>query len=77
MRIHRVTLDTRNFHFEAYGSTKLEARVALDETLRRHADDFGLADDWMDEYEDDAFEHFEFEVGEGFRDRHVLVRRDN
>jgi hypothetical protein len=77
MRIVRATLDTINFHFEAYGETAEAARNTLIWTLAKHGEQYRLNYGWYEDYISDGswIEYFEFAVGDGFRDRHELVKR--
>ena len=49
MNIWRCHLNSRNFSFEAYGATALEARETFAKGLRRHADKTGADQAWADE----------------------------
>lgn len=62
-----VTLETRNFSFEAHGATEEQANETMGRLLRRHGQQYGLPSDWSDPYLD-AFKTREFLPGVGFRD---------
>lgn len=62
-----VTLDTRHFSFEAHGITETDANEAMGRTLAQHGRQYGLPDDWADEFLS-GFETRPFLPGFGFRD---------
>lgn len=45
--IYRAELDTRHFHFEAFGDTQSDALGALISGLERHAIAYKLDSGWM------------------------------
>lgn len=64
-----VTLETRNFSFEAHGRTEEEANEAMGRTLTRHAAQYTLPADWWADYE---FATRLFRPGTAFRDGEAL-----
>lgn len=47
-------LETRNFSFQALGSSDTAARLALTKTLNIHAEQYGLNYTWFHDYRDDV-----------------------
>lgn len=71
--LHRARLETRNFEFEAFGYSKIQAETALVAGLAVHAKQHRLPWDWFN-LEDVQFT----EIGTGFayRDREPLLTKD-
>jgi hypothetical protein len=46
----QAKLETRNFFFSAYGQTTSHAKNALIRGLVHHGKQYGLDDDWLDDY---------------------------
>lgn len=67
--IHKASLDTKHFSFEAYGLRKSDALMALGDGLRMHQEQYQLADGWFDM---DGVEYREIELGAAYRDRERL-----
>lgn len=65
--IYKATLETRNFLFEAYGTTKQDAEVQLGLTLVKHGMKMGLPMGWHNEYVEEI-KAVAFELGCGYRD---------
>lgn len=65
----RATLDTKNFHFEAYGENHIAARDALINGLNRHAAAYDLAADW---FSPKNIEYFEIQIGRAYRDSEII-----
>ena len=51
----KATLQTRNFEFTAYGQTTSHARNAMMRGLVNHGKQYGLDDDWLDDYVDSIY----------------------
>lgn len=51
--LHKITFESRNFLFEAYGTSSAAAHENLIEGLKEHARQAQIAEDWFREYEDD------------------------
>lgn len=49
----QVTLETRNFTFEAFGETEKEAGDTLTLALQKHADQYRLPRDWWYDFKRD------------------------
>lgn len=64
--IYQATYDSRNFGFEAYDHTEVEARGTLVAGLRQHARTHDIPLDWFDEQD---IEVRTFTFGEAYRDR--------
>ena len=69
MKIYRAEYESRNFHFEGYGTTESQAKKALMLALKRHTKQFKLDKDWY--HKDDIFV-LEYEIGEPYRDRSIV-----
>lgn len=65
----RATLDTRNFHFEAYGEDCADASAVLIDGLNRHAIAYQLPADW---FSPEDIEHFEIQIGRAYRDSEII-----
>ncbi|WP_454906793.1 hypothetical protein [Variovorax gossypii] len=67
--LHRVSLDTRNFHFEAFGTSAEHALSALRAALTVHVEQHRgrVASTWVDEVMEDV-EAKAIEIGVGYRD---------
>jgi hypothetical protein len=65
-----VTLETKNFSFEAHGYTEEEANEAMGVALNVHRDQYGLHDEWWSEYD---FQTHRFEPGLCFRNGERLA----
>ena len=62
MKFWQVTLETRNFSFEAYGVRKSDALTAMCELMRKHAEQYALPETWAD-FEDVNFREFKMDCG--------------
>ena len=71
MKIYRARYESRNFSFEALGSTKSQALDAIYEGLKTHAEQYGLAAEWWREFENDLFV-YEVTIGVCLRDGQPL-----
>lgn len=71
MTFFRASLDTRNFSFEAFGTTKGNAEVQLGLTLVKHGLQYKLPIGWHNQYVDDI-KVSEFSMGCGYRDGEKL-----
>jgi hypothetical protein len=71
MKLWQATLDTRNFHFEAFAADKADAWSALFQALVRHGKHYGLPEDWISEYLD-AIEYRAVTLGSAYRDREPI-----
>lgn len=67
--LYIATLDTRNFSFEAFGTTQTEARNALKAGCDRHAETYKIKSDF---YDDEAIEVREAVIGAAYRDREAI-----
>jgi hypothetical protein len=65
----RATLDTKNFHFEAYGEDYAAACAVLIDGLNRHAIAYQLPADW---FSPEDIEHFEIQIGRAYRDSEII-----
>jgi len=63
--------DSRNFSFESFGATKAEALIEFAAGLRRHADETGARQSWVDEMITEA-EPRQVSIGGFYRDRERL-----
>lgn len=68
MTIWQATLETRNFSFEAYGTRKSDALMAMGDLLWKHGEQYELESDWCADLMDDIVFR-EIELGAGYRDR--------
>lgn len=50
--IHRASLETRSFSFEAFGTSQVEALAALRAGFEKHAKGYHLAPNWWEEFAD-------------------------
>jgi len=71
MTLYKATLETRNFSFEAYGTTEGEARLALYSGLNVHAAQYSVTASNVRDLKVDV-EVRAIEVGKCYRDREVL-----
>jgi len=69
--IFRATLETRSFHFEAFGSDHDSAWAALVQGLKRHGKQYRIAADWFGEFIGDI-EVTELALDVAYRDRQVI-----
>jgi hypothetical protein len=71
MKFWQARLETRNFSFEAYGTTDEKARDALITAFKKHAAQWKISPDW---WEDSATDigYREIELGRAYRDREPL-----
>jgi hypothetical protein len=53
MTFIKVSLETRNFVFEAFGLDKYEAFAALEQGFKTHAKQYKLPFTWVDEFRED------------------------
>lgn len=69
--IHRAALCTRNFTFEAFGATHVQAGAALLKGLLAHGKQYRLRAGW---YEQDipSIERTSFALGAAYRDREAV-----
>jgi hypothetical protein len=67
--IYRAEIETRAFHFEAFGVTADEARASLDRGLEKHAAQHNLDPAWRDGLE---MRVMPFTLGACYRDREVI-----
>lgn len=67
----RAVYESRNFSFEAFGTTEDEAREVLLDGLNIHADQYGCDSDWF--HSEDIFVE-KIESGRAFRDHQPLRR---
>lgn len=51
--MYRASLETRNFHFEAFGKTEQDAYAALRNGFGRHASQYQLEPSWWRQFEGD------------------------
>lgn len=65
-----VTLETKNFTFEAHGYTEEEANEAMGVALTEHQRQYGLEPDWWSDYD---FATHRFEPGLAFRNGERLA----
>lgn len=72
--LHRVSLDTRTFHFEAFGTSAEHALSALRAALTVHVEQHRgrVASTWVDEVMEDV-EAKAIEIGVGYRDGERLA----
>lgn len=51
----RILVHSRNFDFESFGNTEVEARTMLEAGLKKHQSQYpGATDEWIKEILDDA-----------------------
>lgn len=50
--IYLATAESRNFSFQAVGSSEQSAMLALNDGLRIHADQYDLDPEWFEEWAD-------------------------
>lgn len=68
----KAEVETRNFHFEAYGASEREALEALRAGLTRHSEQYAVSAQWID----DCMESpriTAITVGTCYRDREALA----
>ncbi len=63
--IWQASVESRNFYFEAYGTTAVEAMKALKVGLERHAEQYKLSKTW---FKDDEITLIEYELNVPYRD---------
>jgi hypothetical protein len=69
--IYRAAIDTRHFHFEAYGNDAEEARANLLRGLYKHAAQYSLEPGWAATTARDA-DVLPFALGACYRDREAI-----
>lgn len=74
MTFFRASLETRNFHFEAFDVTEAAARETLRLGLLHHARDYAIPADWLKEFVDDIHVA-EIGLGTVLRDRQQMEIR--
>lgn len=73
--LHKITFESRNFLFEAYGASSAIARHNLISGLKEHARQAQIAEDWFREYEDDFnVEIIDLSRPACMRDRYNLLK---
>ena len=71
MKFWQASLDTRNFSFEAYGTTDEKARNVLIAAFKKHAIRSKMTPDWWEAFAD-GIRYREIELGAAYRDREAL-----
>jgi hypothetical protein len=70
MKLFRAFFDSRSFSFEAYGSTKEDAKKHLIKGLKTHAKEYQLPNkDW---YTENDFGIYEIQLNKAYRDNSPL-----
>lgn len=67
-----LTLETEHYQFQALGENDHIARETLKHATDYHAEQVGIASNWVDHYDVQSLEIF---PGECFRDGQLLYRR--
>ena len=53
--MYKAMFESRNFSFEAYGTTQENAIKALKKGLSKHGRDYGVGSNWWKEFENDIY----------------------
>jgi hypothetical protein len=53
--MYKAQFESKNFMFEAYGTTAENAINALKKGLRKHGRDYGVGSNWWKEFENDIY----------------------
>ena len=69
MKIYRAYYDSRNFSFEAYSKTELQARAKCLEALKIHTKQLNLEPDWFMFGDVNGIECDEYQLDTPYRDR--------
>lgn len=71
-QLFRASIDTRNFTFEAYGFTESHVQDRLREGLHKHAEQYDLSFEWVQEMMAGDISLLPITMGDSFRDRERL-----
>lgn len=72
MKIYKAYYDSRNFSFEAFATTREDARAILLKGLKEHGKQYKCEPDWFMFGDVDGIEVVDYELGKAYRDFEVI-----